>query len=84
MILIKISFEYKSFQNDFIPVVAPDRSVRPETKSGRTLHKYHVKEVRAHSGAELGAWIGWADQLTRIFDPPMFFPHFYSRMRSSM
>ena len=44
-----------SFQDKFIPVVAPER-------------KYHVKEVRAHSGTELGTWIGWAAQLINIFD----------------
>ena len=30
----------------------------------RTFHRYHVEKVRAHSGTELGTWIGWADQLT--------------------
>ena len=40
--------------------------------------------MRAHSGMELGTWNGWADQLTHIFDPPMFLPHFSSRMTTSM
>ena len=45
-------------------MVQPVQLFRSETKSSRTLHKYHAKEVRAHSGAELGTWIGWVDQLT--------------------
>ena len=73
-----------SFQNEFIPVAAPDRSFRSGTKSSQTLNKYHVKEVRAHSSTELGLWIGWADQLTHIFDPPMLLSHLHSRMRTSM
>ena len=73
-----------SFQNaallryEFISVVAPDRNFHSGMKSGRTFHKYHVKEVQAHPDMELGTWIGWADQLTRVFDLPMFLPHFHS------
>ena len=48
------------------------------------FHKYRVKEVRAHSGKELGTWISWADQLTHIFDPPMFLSNVYSRMVISL
>ena len=73
-----------SFQNEFIPVAAPDRNFRSGTKSSQTLNKYHVKEVRAHSDTELGTWIGWADQPTHIFDPPMLLSHLHSRMRTSM
>ena len=64
-----------SCQNVFVPVVAPDRNFRSGTKTGRTFHKYHAKEVRAHLGVESATWIGWADQLTHSFDPPMFLPH---------
>ena len=35
-----------------------------------------MKELRAHSGTELGTWIGWANQLTHIFDPhTLLFPN---------
>ena len=73
-----------SFQNEFIPVVASDHIFRSGMKFWRTFHKYRVKEVRAHSGRELGTWIGWADQLIGSFDPPMFLPHFHTRMTTSM
>ena len=67
MIPSKISFQYKSFQNELIAVVATDCNVRSGTKSGRTFHRYHtyhVKDVRAHSSAEFGMLpIGCADQL---------------------
>ena len=53
-----------SFRNEFILVVAPDRNFCSRTESALTFHKYRVKEVRVHSGMELGTWIGWADQLT--------------------
>ena len=50
---------------NFIPErVTPER-VHPGnsgSRSGGTFHKYHAKEVRAHSGMELGTWTGWADQ----------------------
>ena len=36
------------------------------------LHEYHLKEVRAHAGAELGTRISLADQLTLILDPLYF------------
>ena len=55
-----------SFQNEFILVVASDRNVCSRTKSSQTFHKYHIKEVRAHSGTGLDTWIGWADQLTYV------------------
>ena len=64
----KISFRNVSFQNEFIPVVAPDRNFCSRTKSVLTFHKYRVNEVRVHFGTELGKWIGWADQLTHVFD----------------
>ena len=60
-----MSFRNESFQNDFIPTIAPDRNFRSGTKSGRTFHKYHVKEVRANSETDLGMWIGQTDQLTQ-------------------
>ena len=56
----------------FIPVVVPNRNVRSGKKSDRPLHKYHVKEVRAHSGTGLDKRNVWADQLSQTFDPPMF------------
>ena len=34
------------------------QNVRSGTKSVPTFHKYHVKEVRAHSATELGTWTG--------------------------
>ena len=72
-----------SFHNEFIPVVALDRNFRSGTKSGRTFHKYHVKEVRAHSGTELGTRIGWADQLTHTYiHTSAFFTQCHSRMRT--
>ena len=46
----------------------------------RTFHKNHIKEVRAHTGAELVTWFGWADHVTHNSDPPTFLPYFYSRM----
>ena len=49
-----------------------------------TAHEYHVKEVRAHSGAQLRKWIGWADQLTHIFDTSMFLPSYRSRTSTSV
>ena len=51
-----------SFQNEFILVVALDR----------TFQKYHIKAVRTHSGTELGTWMEWADQQTDTFNPSMF------------
>ena len=61
----KISFQDDSaFQNGVIPVVAPHRKFCSRTRSGSTFHRYHLKEVRGHSGAELDTWIGWADQLS--------------------
>ena len=85
MILTKISFRNKSFQNEFIPVVAPNRNFRFGTKSSQTFHEYHVKEIRAHSGMELGTWIGWANQLTDTFaDPPVFSSHFCSKMGTTI
>ena len=42
----------------------PNQNFHFGTKSSLMLHKHHVKEVRAHSGMELGTWINWADQLT--------------------
>ena len=68
-----------AFQNEFIPVVVSDQNFR-----SRTFHKYHVhvKEVRAHSDMKLGMWIGWAGQLTHVFDLLMLLPHFHSRMRT--
>ena len=60
----KISFWHESFQSELIPVVATNRNVCSNTMSDRTFNRYHVKEVRAHSGKELDTWIGWADQLT--------------------
>ena len=65
-------------------MVAPDQNFHSGSKSGRTFQKYHVKEVRAYSGTELGTWIDQADQLTHVFDPLMFLSHFHSRMRTSM
>ena len=56
---------------------------RAGSNSSWTFHKYHVKEVRAHSGTELGKWLGLADQLTIVFDQAMFLPHFFSRMSTS-
>ena len=48
-------------------VVAPNLNFCSRMKPSQTFLKYHVKEVQAHSGMELGMWIGWADQLTHIF-----------------
>ena len=84
MILTKIVFRNESFQNNFIPVVASDRNFRSRTKSVCTFHLCHVKEVRVHSGTEISKWIGWADQLTHVFDLSMLLQHFHSRMRTSM
>ena len=48
MIPTKISwFRNESFQNEFIPVVAPNRNFRSGTKYVHTFHKHHVKEVGA-------------------------------------
>ena len=80
MILTKIVFRNESFQNDFIPVVASDRNFRSRTKSVCTFHQCHEKEVRVHSGTEISKWIGWADQLTHLFDPSMLLQHFHFRM----
>ena len=74
MILSKIPLHYESFWNEFSPVVTSDRNIRSGTKSGRT---YHFNEAQVHSGKELGKWIGWADQLTHIFDLSTFLSHFY-------
>ena len=71
-----------AFQNEFIPVVTQDRNIRSRTKSGRTFHNYHVKEVGAYSGTELDTWIGWADQLTHTFDLSVFLLHFSSGLRT--
>ena len=60
----KLFFCYKSFRNEFITVVAPDRNDRSGTKSSCTFHKYYVNEWWAHSGTRLGKWISWVDQLT--------------------
>ena len=80
----QIVFRNESFQNDFIPVVASDPNFRSRTKSVCTFHQCHVKEVRAHSGTEISKWIGWADQLTHVFDLSILLQHFHSRMRTSM
>ena len=41
----------------------PYRNVRSGTKTDRTLHKYYVKAMRAHTAAEsVGTWVGLADQ----------------------
>ena len=78
MILIKISFWYESFRNEFLPVVAPDRNVCSGMISSSALNKYHVKDVhgRAHCRAELGTWIGLADQLNHTFVPLNFYRTF--------
>ena len=66
------------------PVVASDPNFRSRTKSVYTFHQCHVKEVQVHSGTEISKWIGWADQLTHVFDPSMLLQHFHSRMRTSL
>ena len=54
-------------------VVILDQNFCSRTKSSQTLDKYHIKEIRAHSNTELETWTGWAEELTRIGDPPMFY-----------
>ena len=61
-------------------VVAADRNFCSGTKSGRMFHKYHLKEVRAHSGTELVTWTDQADQMTHSLNQPLFLLHFNYRM----
>ena len=44
----------------------------------------HVPPVSCKGGTEISKWIGWADQLTHVFDPSMLLQHFHSRMKTSM
>ena len=80
----KISSRNESFRNKFILVVAPDQNFPSGMKSSRIFHKNHVDEVRSHSGTELSTWMGWADQLIRIFIPPMFVHGRWETLASSI
>ena len=62
-----------------------DHNFCSSMKSSQTFHRYHVKEVQAHSYMtyiELGRWMGLDDQLTLVCNPPMFYHCNYSRMRT--
>ena len=61
-------FRNELFQNNFISVISPDRNFRSGAKSGRTFHKYRVKEACT----EFGTWINWADQLTHFRSADVF------------
>ena len=83
-LFIRYQLKFHSRTSIHIPDVAPDWNFHSGTKSGRTFHKYHAKEVRVYSGMKFSTCIGLADQLTRFFDLLIFLPHFHSQMRNSI